>query len=422
MGLNQRFNLAAADERGRLWEVPDRELAVGLGTVLRQPDAREMMPLPEGASLVLLPERVPLGYNPRGRLAACEQLLGRSSGRLTAVAALLPQGFTRTLLPAYREPAAAAPLPLFGYTAVGFHRGALWAAAVPTDEDHWWNPREYNRPDLARRLQQRRREYPGNRILEQLVRCAQEYSCFTAQNLFYRRWEAGIPVSPACNARCWGCISEQPAECCPSPQQRIRFAPTADEICQLAVPHLATAEAAIVSFGQGCEGEPSMRGEELVATVRRIRRQTARGTLNMNSNGSRPEVIAALADAGLDALRVSLISARPQLYERYHRPCGYSLEQVRESIRQAAAGGLHVSLNLLHFPGVTDRPEEAAALIELAAAGVHRIQIRNLNLDPQLFLRLAGPGGRPAGTLAWLENLRRRLPGVAIGNYSRPVR
>ncbi len=71
------------------------------------------------------------------------------------------------------------------------------------------------------------------------------------------RWECPVPSSPACNANCIGCISFQPEEeTIISTQDRLRFKPTAEEIVEFTVPHLETAPYPIVSFGQGCEGEP----------------------------------------------------------------------------------------------------------------------------------------------------------------------
>lgn len=398
-------------------------MAGRLGMRLVEPEQEEMIPLPPGASLVMLPERQPVGISPQGCFATLSRQPGRRAGRPYAVAALLPQGYTRTLLPAYTRQGAAVPLPLFGYCAVGFREEGLYVAARQTDEDNWWNPRYYDRPDLGQLIEQRLLEFPRNRVLVHLAHCALEYSCFTAQNLFYRRWEAGIPVSPACNARCRGCISEQPAECCPSPQQRIRFTPALEEIAELAVPHLEQAVDSIVSFGQGCEGEPLLRGQELVRAVKLIRQRTGRGTLNLNSNGSRPKTVEALAASGLNALRVSLVSACEELYQEYHQPQGYGLKQVRESIRRAAGQGVEVSLNLLHFPGVTDRPSELEALLKLVReTGVRRIQLRNLNLDPEVFLALVSdPHQEPLGTPQFLKLLQEELPGVKLGNYTRPV-
>ena len=66
-----------------------------------------------------------------------------------------------------------------------------------------------------------------------------------------------MPSSPACNANCIGCISFQPEEeTIVSTQDRLTFKPTAEEIIEFTVPHLETAPYPIVSFGQGCEGEP----------------------------------------------------------------------------------------------------------------------------------------------------------------------
>ncbi|MDH7479598.1 MAG: radical SAM protein, partial [Syntrophomonadaceae bacterium] len=276
------FNLAYADKNERIYELEGWKMAGRLGMRLVEPEREEMIPFPPGASLVMLPERQPVGISPQGRFATLSRQPGRRAGRPYAVAALLPQGYTRTLLPAYTHRGAAVSLPLFGYCAVGFREGGLYVAARQTDEDCWWNPGHYDLPGLDELIKKRLLEFPRNRVLVHLAGCACKYSCFTAQNLFYRRWEAGIPVSPSCNARCRGCISEQPAECCPSPQQRIRFTPSVEEIAELAVPHLEQAAAGIISFGQGCEGEPLLRGRELVRAVEHIRQRTGGGTLNLN--------------------------------------------------------------------------------------------------------------------------------------------
>src|SRR5437763_93615 len=82
--------------------------------------------------------------------------------------------------------------------------------------------------------------------LRQLALCAREYGCYTAQNIFYRRWEGAIPASPRCAAQCVGCISEQLGEVA-SPQDRLPFAPTPEEIVEVAVPHLQEAEQAMIS-------------------------------------------------------------------------------------------------------------------------------------------------------------------------------
>ncbi len=418
------LKLVFADGEGQVREYRGWSMTGRLGEQLVEPTAEEVIPLPAGATLVLLPQRYPVGINRAGQFkAVTEHPLIRGRQKLSAVGALLPQGYTRTLVPGFIREKGAPVLPLFGYAAVGFKDGQFWVAALKTDEDRTWNPKYYNTADLPEKVAAKLGRFPENRVLGQLARCAQEYACFTAQNLFYGRWEAGIPFTPVCNARCVGCISEQVSECCPSPQQRISFKPTVGEVVELAAPHLQEAEAAILSFGQGCEGEPSLRGDELATAITRMRRQTSRGTINMNSNAGRPEAVEKMAKAGLDALRVSLASARPELYNLYHRPQGYGLAQVRESIQRAVARGVRVSLNLLHFPGINDREEEIEALLDLVqTTGVSLIQIRNLNLDPEVYLQLVPPAsGSPLGVPDFLRILAQELPAVAVGNYTREV-
>jgi molybdenum cofactor biosynthesis enzyme MoaA len=265
-------------------------------------------------------------------------------------------------------------------------------------------------------------EFPQNRLVKHLARCATEYHCFTAQNLFHRRWEAGIAVSPACNAGCKGCLSWQPDGPVTSPQERISFSPTPEEIAELAVAHLEEAQSAIVSFGQGCEGEPSLAAPVLAPAIRLIRERTQKGTVNLNTNAGLTQAIRQLVDAGLDSMRVSLISARPEVYDAYHCPSGYGLADVAESIRYARRAGVYVSLNLLAFPGLTDRPEEVSALRDFVREnGINLVQLRNLNIDPDSLVRLLpGPETELLGLTQMLEELR-SLPGVEVGNSSRPV-
>ena len=337
-----------------------------------------------------------------------------------AVAALLPQGYTRTLLPAIVD--SGDPLPLLGYTAVGVDdSGQLMVAAVPTDEDGRWNPKYYNTPDLPERIAERQKEFPNNRMLEQLAKCSLEYGCFTAQNIFYRRFEAGLPVSPHCNAHCVGCISLQESQCCPSPQQRITAAPTVEEVAEVAAAHLAEAEYPIVSFGQGCEGEPSLQGDLIAAAIQEIRRRTKRGTINMNTNAGSTANLKKIVDAGINSLRVSMISAIPEHYAAYHRPENYTFADVKASLAYAQAHGVKLAINLLTYPGLNDRVNELEALVELVRTyGIAQIQIRNLNIDPADMTKLYG--GEPSlGMIPMLQCLRENLPQTIIGSYSYPI-
>ncbi len=411
MSSNQ-VSLIFSDGNGNL-QIDPELMAIGMNGNQVELGDETWIDLPAGGELLLLPGRLPLGYNQeKDQVEVVEGV--------TALAAILPMGYTRTLLPGY-EITNFEELPLFGYAAVGAVEGQLKVAALETDEQLKWNPIYYNTTDLPRLVKKVRREYPDNRILRQLAKCALDYHCLTAQNLFYRRWEAGIPVSPYCNADCLGCISKQPAECCPSPQNRIDFVPEESEIIELVAIHLDEAPDGIVSFGQGCEGEPSLQKDLLVKAIKAVRQKTAKGTININSNAGYTEAIKALAGSGLDSIRVSLFSAVPKHYEWYHRPQGYSIDSVRESLRYSTVNNLRVAINLLFFPGFSNLQRETMALKELiATTGIHQVQLRNLNIDPEKMAPVINDNNEELPTIgAWIEDLQQEFPDLQIGNYTK---
>jgi pyruvate-formate lyase-activating enzyme len=195
-------------------------------------------------------------------------------------------------------------------------------------------------------------------------------------------------------------------------------------MAEVALRHLARARGRVmVSFGQGCEGEPLVRWKEIERAIRLVRAATRRGSLHANTNGSLPAALGRLVRAGLDSVRISLNSASPDLYAAYYRPSGYALRDVVRSIRVAKDAGAYVALNLLTFPGVTDREGEAERLCRLVAgAGVDQVQTRPLAIDPDVYMDVArsrGAGGRPLGIRALVRALREARPGLVVGNFSR---
>ncbi len=415
------FQLLYADDKGRMYEHTDYQAVGRSGNIFTELDETETIVMPEGAGLVLIPGGVPVGVNRQGDFGLVDK--GPGGRRIFAVGALLPQGYTRTMIPAYQR-ADESPLPLFGYAAVGWKNGAIHVAAIQTDDDVKWNPIHYSAPELDKSVKKAFRRFPENRIIRQLGQCATRYRCFTAQNIFYGRWEGGIPVSPNCNAACLGCISLQPAECCPSPQTRIDFTPTVDEIIELSVPHLNQADDAIISFGQGCEGEPALAAPVVSEAIRQIRSQTKSGTINMNTNGGYTAGIRAVCSAGIDSLRVSTISALETTYNGYYNPRGYNWSDVCASIAFARDNGVFVSLNLLTFPGLTDTPEETEALVKfIQRMDINMVQIRNLNIDPDyLGQKIVLSGQENLGIGSFIDILKNEIPNLAVGNYSQPVK
>jgi pyruvate-formate lyase-activating enzyme len=406
----------AADARGRVFELPGVVAAMRSGRRFLPLDADDLVPLPEGSTLYALPGRAAVGFTP-------ERGLAPAGGRV-AVAAFLPPGWSVFGLAAFQRGAGAPELPLRSYAAVCWWRGRFHVPAARVESDVKHDPDQFDDAALPARVARLRERFPDNRVVRHLgENCALRWGCANAKNLFHERWECPVPVAPACNAACVGCISSQPGSTLPPPQDRLGFVPEVDEIVEFAVPHLQSAPRAMVSFGQGCEGEPLLQAERIEATIRAIRRRTSRGTLHLNTNGSRPAQVERLAEAGLDSIRVSLNSARAGPYEAYYRPLAYGFEDVVESLTRAKRRGCFTSVNALSFPGFTDSDEEAAALdVLVARTGLDLIQWRNLNIDPEVYpdvVQLAADA--PAcGMRRLLDRLRARWPRLRHGYVNVP--
>jgi pyruvate-formate lyase-activating enzyme len=421
--------LLFADDRGRVYDHPHLLALVRSGDRTLAPDERPLR-LPDGATLTYLPGRRPVGRDPGSGAVVVlrEARVGRRSFTPHAVGAALPPGYTRTFLPAGARPPLATAgevpvLPQWAYTAAALGPDGPVVWALHTDRRSHWSPASHSTAALPS-LVERVIAETGNPIYRQLARCALEWRCFTAQNTFYGRDEGAIPSSASCNAACVGCLSETMEGMPPSSHERIARPPTAEEMAEVALRHLARARGRVmVSFGQGCEGEPLTRWKQIRQVLRLVRARTSRGSLHANTNGSLPGPLARLCEAGLDSVRISLNSAHADLYAAYYRPRGYGLSDVVRSMREAKARGTYLALNLLTFPGVTDREGEVEALCRLVAdVGVDQVQTRPLAIDPDVYWAIAAErGGRgPAlGIRTLVAELRRARPGLVVGNFSR---
>jgi pyruvate-formate lyase-activating enzyme len=416
--------LVVADSKGQILDHPYLRMAGRLGPDVVPVPPEDLLSIPEGSKLFTMPGSHPAAWNPKREeyQAVSRVQIGGRRFSCSTVAAFLPPGYTRTLLPAATYPAPQPPLPLWSYTAVGWNGDDFVAAAVRTDPMDHSAARHYDDRELLPRMQARLKGHGHNPILAQLARCATEYHCLAAKNLFLERWEAPLPVANSCNSACVGCLSWQPSTACASSHERIRYAPTADHVVDVALPFLKTVPEAIVSFGQGCEGEPLLLADVIAAAIRRIREVTDRGTINCNTNGSLPRRVEQIAKAGLDSIRISLNSALGPTYTAYYLPRSYRWEDVRASIGLAKESGLYTTLNYLVFPGVTDREEELEALLELfREARPDMIQMRNLSIDPELYLRTVPPArGKCVGIRTVLRAIRGDFPHVEIGYFNRP--
>lgn len=416
-------SLVFADGQGNISDFGPLAMAGMSNGQFFLPQKEDLIPLPEGSELFLLPDRLPVGIDPQsGEPLLLEENPYTNNSGIQAVAAFMAPAHTAIYSSAFtKKNKNAQVLPLFAYTAVGWMDDQFWVSAFRSDDDPRQDSLQFNQRIIDQNTKRKMAEYKENRLIQHLGKCCLTYCCPAARNYFLGRWEAPLPTSPQCNARCIGCISLQQSGCCPSTQERITFVPTPKEISELAVAHLTSADRAIVSFGQGCEGEPLLQADTMAKAITKIRRKTTAGTINLNTNASLPEKVKILADSGLDTIRVSLNSTQEKYYTPYYRPTNYSFENVKQSIKVMKDSGRFVSLNYFIFPGVTDSVPEFDSLCALIAdLSPDLIQLRNLNMDPHLYLQsIKFPAQEEGmGIRKWQRELQRTFPTLSFGYYN----
>ncbi|MDX2047525.1 MAG: radical SAM protein [Chitinophagaceae bacterium] len=375
--------------------------------------------LPEGGSLYELPGRRGIGIDVKtGEMRLCE--------KGWAIAAFIPPAHTGLYLAAYESAADAPTLPLFCYTAAAWYNNQFYVPALRIEKDIRQECSGYDKKKIDTGTSQLLKAYPHNRLVKHLMEnCCQTYNCPAARNFSLGRWECPVPVSPACNANCIGCISFQPQEeSIPSTQDRLTFKPTAEEIVEFTVPHLQTAPYPVISFGQGCEGEPLLMWETIRDAIVEIRKHTGKGSININTNGSKPDAVKALCDAGLNSIRVSTNSARKHVYEAYYRPNNYVFEDIVESLKLVRSYDGWASINYFVFPGMTDSIEEYEALRKLIKeTDLTMIQWRNFNIDPDWYMGRIGvtDTGEFMGVKQLMDLIHEEFPRVKFGYFNPPM-
>lgn len=379
----------------------------------------DWIPLPDGGSLYELPGRIGIGMDViTGEIRLCD--------KGWAVAAFIPPAHTGLYLAPYETDKDAPTLPLFCYTAVGWKAGKFYVPAVRVEKDIRQECAGYDDVQIQAGVKKLTSAYPHNRLVRHLMEnCCQTYHCPAARNFSLGRWECPVPTSPACNANCIGCISFQPQEeQIVSTQDRLTFKPTTEEIVEFTVPHLETAPYPIISFGQGCEGEPLLMWETIRDAILEIRKHTQKGSININTNGSKPDAVEALCKAGLNSIRVSTNSAQPYLYEKYYRPNNYGFDDIVESLKVVRRYKGWSSINYFVFPGLTDSIAEYNSLRQLIReTGLNMIQWRNFNIDPDWYLGRMGvtDPGEPMGIREVMRSLKEEFPEIQFGYFNPPM-
>jgi len=385
----------------------------------------DTMNMPFGGELMLMPDRKPVVYDiRRQRIEILKENPYAPGESIFPVAAFNSPGYVVSLVSAYKENETSGFLPLFSYGAVGWHKGKFRSAVIRVDRERRQDLRLMKLEDVAAGIRKIEKEMPDNRLEKHLEKCAMEYGCPAAKNFFLGRYEAPLPTSPRCNARCLGCLSLQKNSEISHSQDRIDFKPSSKEIADIALCHIKRVKQSVVSFGQGCEGDPLLVADIIEPAIKKIRSKTKQGTINMNTNGSKPEILKTLFDAGIDSIRISLNSVRGNCYDAYFRPIGYTFFDVIKSIELALEKKKFVSINYLNCPGFTDTPEELEALINfIYQHPINMIQWRNLNFDPQRywkFMSAADELGTPVGMHRVIRQVKESFPNVKHGYFNPP--
>jgi sulfatase maturation enzyme AslB (radical SAM superfamily) len=408
--------LLYSDGKGNIFEDTSLYTTGRAGWDAYEVPVEDWILLPEGGSLYELPGRRGIGIDVKtGEMRLCD--------KGWAVAAFIPPAHTGLYLAAYESAPDAPTLPLFCYTAAGWHNDQFFVPAVRIEQDIRQECAGFDTETIQSGVEKFLKAYPHNRLVKHLAdNCCLTYHCPAARNYFMGRWECPIPSSPACNANCIGCISFQPQEEeIVSTQDRLTFKPTAEEIVEFTVPHLESAPYPIVSFGQGCEGEPLLMWETIRESIIEMRKHTSKGSININTNGSKPAAVKALCEAGLNSIRVSLNSARKHIYEAYYRPNNYQFEDIVESLKVMRSYNGWASINYFVFPGMTDCEEEYEALRKLIIdTGLNMIQWRNFNIDPDWYMGKIGAyeTGELLGVKQLQELIHEEFPHVKFGYFN----
>jgi pyruvate-formate lyase-activating enzyme len=417
--LTQSPYILYSDGEGNIYEDTSLYVVGRAGWDAMPIDPADWIELPEGGNLYELPGRRGIGLDVEtGEMRLCD--------KGWAVAAFIPPAHTGLYIAAYETEAEAPTLPLFCYTAAGWLDNKTYVPAVRIEQDIRQECAGYDDAIIASGTETLLANFPHNRLVKHLMEnCCMTYNCPAARNFSMSRWECPVPTSPACNANCIGCISFQPSdETIVSTQDRLTFKPTAEEIVEFTVPHLKNAPFPLISFGQGCEGEPLLMWETIRESIIEIRKHTDKGSININTNGSKPDAVKALCEVGLNSIRVSTNAARKHIYEPYYRPNNYQFEDIIESLKVMRSYGGWASINYFVFPGMTDSVEEYEALRKLIIdTDLNMIQWRNFNIDPDWYMGKIGVNetGEMLGVKQLMSLIAEEFPKVKFGYFNPPI-
>jgi len=422
---NHLITAVVANSKGDIFELEGYG-AVGMARSSLTPmKTGNTIKMPFGSELMFLPDRKPILYNIiDDRIETLTENPLVPGEKIFPVAAFSSPGYVTSYISAYEEEKEAGYLPLFSYGAVGWEKGKFRSTSILVDKEKRQDLRYMKHEDVVDEIYRLRKKMPSNRLRGHLEKCALTYGCPAGKNFFLGRYEAPLPTSKHCNAKCLGCISLQTNDEIPNSQDRISFIPSPEEIAEVALEHILNVKNSVVSFGQGCEGDPLLAVDVIEPAIRMIRAKTNHGTININTNGSKPNILEKLVDAGLDSMRISMNSSRKECYSAYFQPKDYSFSDVLQGIDTGVDRGLFVSINYLNCPGFTDTPEEIEQLVSfIEKHRINMIQWRNLNFDPVRYwevMNVVVKHGKPVGMKNLLKQIKKDFPNLKHGYFNPP--
>ena len=132
--------LILSDPEGNIFDHPSLKLSGCSGDRFLLPHPSELVPLPKGSQLFTLPGRIPIGWDEgkRSFVSSKKVEVRGKEVECIAVAAFLPPGYIRTLLPATHLMPKAPVLPLWAYSAVGWKDGKFWTTGIVIDPNPHW--------------------------------------------------------------------------------------------------------------------------------------------------------------------------------------------------------------------------------------------------------------------------------------------
>ncbi len=416
-----------AAENGDIFELEGYAAAGMSGDTLTVLKKEQTSSMPHGSELMLLPNRKPIVFDiVSNKFESLEHNPYVPDEKIFPVAVFNSPGYVNRHHCAYNDENISEYLPLFSYGAVGLGKNDFRSSAILVDDEPRQDLRQMPQKGVIKGVNRMQKKYPKNRLIRHLENCALKYGCPAGKNFFLKRYEAPLPTATVCNANCLGCISLQTENNLSACQERINFTPTPEEIAQVSLEHISNVKNAVVSFGQGCEGDPLTAFKVIKPAIELIREQTMAGTINLNTNGSIPEYVAKLCASGLDSMRVSLNSVRKACYLAYFRPKAYEFKDVLQSIQLAKKANKFVSINYLNCPGFTDSANEFSALEKfIGRYEIDMIQWRNLNFDPLKYTRLMATiekSGKAVGMETVINRLSRKFPELIHGYFNPPMR